>query len=302
MAGQNMEGRLTARVIIQELIRNMNEGLEPFDDVTLAPGVYHIYLHPEDFTRLNVVADTFREQAERALKRRLAELNAKARPGKVKIPFANKPQPMEYKTAGDFWIIELREDLNEELEVGDVEVVSQLALPRRQQSGSGTETKKIATRRSSNQVKTDYETIPRPPAEPSFEPEQSAYARIVYQDNHGSHTFLMKKDQIKIGRGGKSHLVHLQLITAADVSRTHIVIRRDPQTDQFFIKDLSRYGTKVDGVRVTPSHNEKDLENENIDLDQTPDLEIWESLPDRARINLADVIDLKFEALSGGGK
>lgn len=300
MAGQDMEGKLTAKVIIQELIRNMNEGLEPFEDVTLAPSVYHIYLHPKDFMRLNVVADTFREQAERALKRKLAKLNEKARPRKIKIPFANQPQPMVYKTAGGFWIIELREDPDEELEADDVEVISQLALPRRQQSGSRTETRKIATRRSSNQVRTDYETIPRPPAEPStdhFEPEQSAYARIAYQDNHGSQTFLMKKDQIKIGRGGKSHLVHLPLITAADVSRTHIVIRRDPRTGQFSIKDLSRYGTKVDGARVTPSHDEKDLENEDVDLDQTPDLEIWEPLPDRARISLADVIDLKFEAL-----
>ena len=36
----------TAREIILEIIRNMREGLEPLHYTTLAPAIYHVYLHP----------------------------------------------------------------------------------------------------------------------------------------------------------------------------------------------------------------------------------------------------------------
>ena len=36
----------TAREIILEIVRNMREGLEPLHYSTLAPAIYHVYLHP----------------------------------------------------------------------------------------------------------------------------------------------------------------------------------------------------------------------------------------------------------------
>ena len=42
----------TARDIILEIVRNMREGLEPLHYSTLAPSVFHVYLHTADIERL----------------------------------------------------------------------------------------------------------------------------------------------------------------------------------------------------------------------------------------------------------
>ena len=82
-----------------------------------------------------------------------------------------------------------------------------------------------------------------------------------------------------IGRGGKSFWVDVKLNAPPDVSREHCRIRRDDSNGRFYIRDVSQYGTVVNGTRI-PSDN-------NIEV----------PLPERCRITLADVVDLEFEAV-----
>ena len=69
-----------------------------------------------------------------------------------------------------------------------------------------------------------------------------------------------------------------------DVSREHCRIRRDAATGRFFLKDVSQFGTTLDGVRVPSSLSEE--RDTNIEVE----------LPSRATISLADVFTLEFEA------
>jgi pSer/pThr/pTyr-binding forkhead associated (FHA) protein len=94
-----------------------------------------------------------------------------------------------------------------------------------------------------------------------------------------------------IGRGGVGYWVDLRLHAAADVSREHLRIRRDPSTGRFFLKDLSTYGTTLDGVPVPRSIEVVDGEKRDLDI-EVP-------LPDRAKLELAGMIVLQFERHEG---
>src|SRR5262245_24439778 len=65
----------TAREIIVEIVRNMREGLEPLHYSTLAPSVYHVYLHHDDMERLRGIVPRIVEEARRALDAELDALN-----------------------------------------------------------------------------------------------------------------------------------------------------------------------------------------------------------------------------------
>ena len=82
----------------------------------------------------------------------------------------------------------------------------------------------------------------------------------------------------------------VKLDTSADVSREHLRLRRDEATSQFFLKDLSSLGTTVDGAPV-PSSIE-------VVEGRKRDKGVEVPLPARARIGLANVIVLEFEALT----
>ena len=76
---------------------------------------------------------------------------------------------------------------------------------------------------------------------------------IEYRDTAGHKTFRMTKDQIVAGRGGRDYWTDLKLETFPDVSREHFRLRRDPASGQFFLKDLSRLGTTINGEKVPSS-------------------------------------------------
>ncbi len=102
-------------------------------------------------------------------------------------------------------------------------------------------------------------------------------------------TFVMTSEEIVIGRGGKAVWVDLKLEGPADVSREHCRIRRDPKTGTFFIRDLSQFGTTVNGASI-PNSVERVEGGEKVDRNR----EVL--LPSPARITLADVCTLEFEA------
>lgn len=97
----------------------------------------------------------------------------------------------------------------------------------------------------------------------------------------------MDKQDIKVGRGGQFRLVDLQLDGPTRISRVHARIRRDDQ-GRFFIKDLSEWGTTVNGQQIARGVIREGEEVREIDVES--------ELPTRARIGLADAVYLEFTA------
>jgi len=269
----------TARDIIQELVRNMREGLEPLQYSTLAPAIYRVYLHPEDLERLRGIIPRILDESRRALDGEVAALNKASVASKLKL--SRQPAPKVEAPLGG-WTIELLENTDEETQPGDIVIFSELAMPSKPEYGSGSMTKRIATSRLAGEMKSSqtYEEQPQPASE--------IYATIEYEDSKGRQTFRMTKNQIVIGRGGRDYWTDVKLETLPDVSREHIRLRRDPASGKFFLKDLSRLGTTIDGRKVPSSidFTEGEKKDKNVEVD----------VPPRARIGLADVVFLDFQA------
>lgn len=266
-----MSERVTPRDIIDAILENMEDSAEEIYFNYQVPGVYQVYLHADDYRRLEGLFPEIAKQAELALEEKLRKLNKTSPLSKLsfkkQIPFEN---------AQDCWCIEFHPDPNEELQQGEAMIES--LLPVRKDEAAGVETQRVQTVKSGSETKTARSQAP-------------VFARISYTDDRGKQSYLMNKPQIVIGRGGKGIWVDVRLFTKADVSRKHLRLRFDQKTGRFYIKDLSTLGTQVDG-RPIPSgieiiggeKREKDVE--------TP-------LPQRARIGLADIIVLNFESVTG---
>ena len=118
-------------------------------------------------------------------------------------------------------------------------------------------------------------------------PAADVLARLSYEDNSGRHIFYMRKGQIVLGRKDDPGVaLDVAFHTRPDVSREHLRIKHDARSGNFVVKDLSQYGSTVDGKRLRSS-----VGPDNEDLD------VWHPLPRAAEIGLANIIFIHFEAL-----
>jgi hypothetical protein len=262
----------TAREVILEIVRNMREGLEPLHYTTLPPSLFHVYLHAEDMERLRGILPRIIDEARRALDAEVEALNRDRLSDKLRLTRRSDPK-IGVPEGG--WQIRILENTDEDAAQGDIEIRSELALPGKGEFGSGSMTKRIATRRLGGVegTKQSYE-----PAQPV--PQPGTFAVIDYEDNSGRKSFAVTKDEIVAGRGGRDYWTDLKLDTLPDVSREHFRLRRDPNSGQFFLTDVSSLGTTVEGNQAPP-HQET-------------------LLPSRARIGLAGVLYLDFRTTSNG--
>jgi hypothetical protein len=279
----------TAREVILEIVRNMREGLEPLHYSTLPPSIYHVYLHPDDLDRLRGILPRVIDEARRALDSELELLNRASIAERLKI--AKRGEPKVAAPEGG-WQIRILENTDDEIEPGDIVIHSELALPEKTEFGAGSMTKRIATRRLGGQQSTEQKYTPAAgrPAETAAEP--GACAVIEYEDNSGRRAFQMVKDEIVVGRGGRDYWTDLKLETLPDVSREHFRLRRDPASGKFFLKDLSRLGTTINGERAPSSIEYVDGEKRDRNVEAP--------VPDRARIGLAGVVFLEFRSTANG--
>src|SRR6476646_8982902 len=134
----------TAREIILEIVRNMREGLEPLHYTTLAPAIYHVYLHPEDMERLRGIANRIVDEARRALDAEVEALNRAGIAERLKLTKRSDPKIVPPETG---WQIQLLENTDDDTQPGDILINSELALPAKNDIGAGSMTKRIATRR-----------------------------------------------------------------------------------------------------------------------------------------------------------
>jgi hypothetical protein len=277
----------TAREIILEIVRNMREGLEPLHYSTLAPAIFHIYLHTDDLDRLRVIAPRIVDEARRALDAEVEKLNQGSLADRLKEKIHKRNGPRIAAPDGG-WQIQLLENTDEEAQPGDIEIHSELALPSKADLGAGAMTKRIATRRMGGSESAAKTTFDPAPAQPASVPAPATYATIEYEDGGGRKTYRMTKDEIVVGRGGRDYWTDLKLDTLPDVSREHFRLRRDPATGQFFLKDLSRLGTTINGEKAPSSIEFADGEKRDRNVEAP--------VPPQAKISLAGVLTLDFRS------
>jgi hypothetical protein len=287
----------TAREIIQLIVANMREGLEPLHYSTLPPSIYHVYLHSDDLERLRPIARRIADEARQALDEEVQRLNQASLAERFKL--ARRTEPKISPPEGG-WQIELFENTDDGVEPGDIEVRSELALPAKTEYGAGSATKRIATRRMGGAESTQKTIEPAgqsaaaaSAAAPGAAAGGSASASpacaiIEYEDNGGRKSYRMTKEQIVVGRGGSGYWTDLKLDTLPDVSREHFRLRRDAASGQFFLKDLSRLGTTINGEKAPSSIEFVDGEKRDRNL-EVP-------VPPEAKIGLAGVVTLEFRA------
>lgn len=294
--------RATGRDVVLAIGENMRQSLEPLVTKTIAPSLYQVYLHPDDYDYLRTLFGELEAEAKALLDQELERLNRGGSPAVLSRLLRKKdaaPQAPRYVSAEGKWTIRFQEDPNGTLNPGDVEVVSEFARPPEAGYGAGNKTHRISTTRRLGQMTTHRETVPvavpasstLPSGMPSGTAEvatPAALARLQFQDDRGKHTFLMTKDEIVIGRQAPDVWADLSLDTSLDVSREHARLQRTP-AGTFRIKDLSKLGTTVNGTPLPRSLEAVD--------GGVRDLDRWADLPDKARIGLAGVIYLDFERL-----
>jgi hypothetical protein len=280
----------TARDVILEIVRNMKEGLEPLHYSTLPPAIYHVYLHPSDMERLRAIVPRIVDEARRALDAEVEQMNRASLVERLKL--SRRGEPKISPPEGG-WQIRILENTDEDVSQGDVVIYSELALPAKMELSAGSMTKRIATRKlggTQTTARTYEEKKPEPASPPPT--EEGVFAVIEYEDQGGHKTFRMTKNEIVVGRGGRDYWTDIKLDTLADVSREHFRLRRDEASGQFFLKDLSRLGTTINGEAAPSSIDFSDGEKR--------DRQVEAPVPAEAKIGLAGVVFLEFRSTAHG--
>ena len=285
-------GRLQGDDLIGEVLRNMEEGLFRIRHKTLVPAIYRIYLSPDDYEPFRDVVPFIAGEIRTALDERLAVWNGKrGKPRQLASSLlkkigAREAEASEYVRVSDAWTVEIYPDLDGKLQAGEIEVHSELGAPQKAEYGAGSLTRRIIPIKAEPELDSSPTIATAPPypaSEKQVEKDKTdqtkglTLAYLRYADQHGQQTFEVTKNQVVIGRGGRSYWVDVRLDTLPDVSREHCRIRRDGETGRFTIEDVSQFGTAVNGKPV----------GQNASAE----------LPRRATISLAGVIDLQWEAV-----
>jgi hypothetical protein len=311
-------GRTIWKAVRDELMLN----LYPLPFSTIAPAVYHVYLHPDDFTAIEGVSARVVSQIEQALTAEVEKVNRglqrSTRRVFTRLMDRDDMPPIEMPSSG--WEVHLCADRNGEIDRGQLGIVSTLAMPAPAEY-AGTPTTRIVKslvgggRRTSSSsevaaaapasgpaVVTPGAPVAAVPVPPRVSPQSAQptaaasaahtaasdsrdRARLTYEDEQGPHVFLMRKDTVSIGRGGAAAWVDVQIVGSSKISREHLRLRADPN-GRFFIQDVSLWGTSVDGVPIPPAI--KSAEGVARPGPEQP-------LPAKARIGLSDAVVIDFD-------
>jgi len=271
--------RRPARDLIDAVLANMRQNLEPLKYSVLAPSQYVVYLHPREYERLEGVVPILVEETTRALSEALDQLNRRSGLRRYVARVLGGPMP-RVQSAGGGWHVEFVADPDGEMTEGDIMIDSVLVLPPGPELGAGERTRRITTMHSGARVTTKETTLSRP------KDASAVFAHVTYDDNAGQHAHDLAKDSVTIGRGGVSYPVDIRIVSSVDVSREHARIRRDAATGHCFLVDLSSLGTTLNGRHVPQGYDEVNGSKRENGA-ETP-------LPDEARIGLAETVHLDF--------
>lgn len=317
-----MSARATGKEIVEAVVENLRQNLEPLATQTLVPSVFHVYLHQADFERLRTVFPRLVLDTKTVLDGELERLNRESGPREVlrrllSPPRAKSERPAEverYSRVALEWEVQFQEDPNDDLGPGDVAVMSELALPQARSYGGGSLTRRVQTKRAAGSGSATSRTEAGRSA-------AAALARLHYVDAGGERTYRMVRPEITIGRVSSAVDTDLRLETSLDVSRRHVRIRHRMSDNSFWIRDLSSLGTTLNGAalpRPAEAAAEASVEGagrgdgpteggsveggavQNGDAgsgdvaSQGSDSDSWVPLPDGSRIGLAGVLTIDF--------
>ena len=276
--------RRPARDVIEAVLANMRENLEPLRYSILAPSRYVVYLHPAEYARLEGIIEVIREQTIRALSEEVGALN---RPSLLShcvrrfLGTETQTSGPQVENPNGNWNVEVLANPDGDIPEGDILVDSELVLPPSADLGVGERTRLVTTVQSARGTTSRHRIVDKagevPPAKPS--------AKIEFDDAAGHHCYDVK-DSVTIGRGGNSHRVDIKVVSSVDVSREHARIRRDARTGDFFLIDLSTLGTTLNGRHVPRGYDESDGAKRENGAETL--------LPAKARIGLADTVYVDF--------
>ena len=228
--------------------------LYPLPYTTLPPAIFHVYLHPDDFDRIEGIVPRLIAELQQALSDEVRRINqGRERSGGVLsrlIAQAEAP-PIEVPPGG--WEVQVNADRNGTLQPGELGIDSMLPLPPPLEFGGPATTRIVkSVLNESGRSSTTIEIAPTPGVAPAADVDLRERARLTYDDEQGHHEFPMCKDTLSIGRGGSSVWVDVQVFTTSKVSREHCRLRRD-RSGRFFVQDTSSWGTSVNGASVPPA-------------------------------------------------
>jgi hypothetical protein len=263
--------------------------LYPLPFTTLTPAIFHVYLHPGDFDRIEGVVPRLVAELQQALGdevRRINQGRAKATGVLSRLIAQAEAAPIELPSGG--WEVHVSADRNGTLQPGELGIDSMLPLPPPLEFGGPATTRIVKSVVSeAGRSSTTIEVTPQAAGvSPASDVDLRERATLVYDDDRGHHEFSMCKDTLSVGRGGSAAWVDVQVFAAAKVSREHFRLRRD-RAGRFFIQDASSWGTSVNGVAVAAAVHGADGV-----LKPGPEQE----LVSPARIELAGTLAMVFTA------
>ena len=267
------------RQIIVTLVQQLRTRIVRLTSKALAPSHFVVYLHPEDHAQLAGITAAIADDASREMDAEIARASRWSSPPWRRIlhrilhPW--EPAPLPVEGASPRRQIEFVPDPDDELPRGRFRIVVQLPAARPDFAGTATVsvTAGVATAVADGE---------RRQSEP-----KAAYARIDLHDDSGARVFEISSDKTIIGRGGQGVWADLKVQGPTEISQEHVRIRRDPTSGEFFIKDLSRNGTAVNGERIPGGVAYEGETKRELDGNEV-------RLPPRAEILLANAVRLTF--------
>src|SRR5262245_16623483 len=127
--------RRPARDLISAVLENMRRNLEPLRYSTLAPSRYLIYLHPDEYARLESIIPVLQDQTTRALAEELVRLNTRSIVQRYAERMGGRPQPKVESASGD-WHVEFLPDPDGDVAEGAILIDSELRLPSSPELGA----------------------------------------------------------------------------------------------------------------------------------------------------------------------
>ena len=228
--------------------------LYPLPYTTLPPSIFHVYLHPSDFDRIEGIVPRLVAELQQALSDEVRRINqGREKTGGVLsrlIAQAEAP-PIEVPPGG--WEVQVNADRNGTLQPGELGIDSMLPLPPPLEFGGPATTRIVkSVLNDTGRSSTTIEITPPAASSPTPDIDLRERATLTYDDERGHHAFSMCKDTVSIGRGGSSVWVDVQVFTNPKVSREHCRLRRD-RSGRFFVQDASSWGTSVNGAAIAPA-------------------------------------------------
>ena len=275
------------KAVREELMLN----LYPLPYTTLPPTIFYVYLHPDDFDRVEGIVPRLVAELRQALSDEVRKINqGREKSGGVlsRLIAQSEAPPIEVPPAG--WEVHVSADRNGTLQPGHLGIDSMLPLPPPLEFGGPATTRIVKSVLSeTGRSSTTIEVTP-PPANAQAPGADNVdlreRARLVYDDEQGHHEFSMCKDTLTVGRGGSAVWVDVQVFAPSKVSREHFRLRRD-RSGRFFIQDASSWGTAVNGVEIPAA-----VKNPDGVLQPGAEFEIVSP----ARIELAGALVVQFTA------